>query len=107
MRALYRDPVHDFGLFRYDPSLLQFLEVIPTGLFFRPPAQHARALSAACAAAHRCAGCTGIIDAAVAVPGPGARRRQRRRRPAPCAGDGGAAGPGWRGGGVRHPRRWQ
>jgi hypothetical protein len=27
VRALYRDPVHDFGFFVFDPSLLQFMEV--------------------------------------------------------------------------------
>ena len=25
--ALYRDPVHDFGFFRYDPSAVKYLEV--------------------------------------------------------------------------------
>ena len=26
LRAVYRDPVHDFGLYRYDPSSLRFIE---------------------------------------------------------------------------------
>jgi hypothetical protein len=29
VRALYRDPVHDFGFFSFDPALLQFMEARP------------------------------------------------------------------------------
>ena len=34
LRALYRDPVHDFGLFRYDPAALRFMR--PTALRLAP-----------------------------------------------------------------------
>ena len=26
LKAVYRDPVHDFGLYRYDPSKLRFIQ---------------------------------------------------------------------------------
>ncbi|MCA9689842.1 MAG: trypsin-like peptidase domain-containing protein [Myxococcales bacterium] len=34
LRAVYRDPVHDFGFFRYDPAALRYME--PVALALRP-----------------------------------------------------------------------
>jgi S1-C subfamily serine protease len=34
VEAIYRDPVHDFGFFRYDPSSVQFMK--PTELALAP-----------------------------------------------------------------------
>ena len=36
LTAVYRDPVHDFGFFRYDPAELRYIE--PTELPLRPDA---------------------------------------------------------------------
>ncbi len=33
LRAVYRDPVHDFGVYRYDPSKLRFIEPAELPLF--------------------------------------------------------------------------
>lgn len=38
LRAVYRDPVHDFGLFRYDPADVRFME--PVALPLAPEAAH-------------------------------------------------------------------
>lgn len=32
VRALYRDPVHDFGFFRFDPAQIRFMQVGPEQL---------------------------------------------------------------------------
>jgi pro-apoptotic serine protease NMA111 len=33
VRAIYRDPVHDFGFFKFDPSRVRFMDVIDIELF--------------------------------------------------------------------------
>ena len=38
LRPLYRDPIHDFGFFQYDPAALRFMQ--PTALRLAP--EHAR-----------------------------------------------------------------
>jgi hypothetical protein len=100
IKALYRDPTHDFGFFQYDPAALQFLGPVRSGC-------GCGATAPLCGKRHRGAACARLR---ARIGHDGARRRaalgtiraaaraarSARRRSVRCA-----ALRGWRGSASR------